>query len=331
MAHGRVHRDRPAAGRELRLDRRALLLDDPRQRRAAADRAVAVQQLLEQVGRRRAAAPDVRVVGLDLVEAVGAAVGHEEDGVGGHRDAPLSWTRSTRRARRSGSVPGSTPWPRLNTWPGRPAFWSRTQRAPSSTAGPRPEEEHRVEVALHGPVADEAPALGQGDPPVEADHVPAGRRLEAEDPARPDAEVDRRDADVREALEQAAHPGLDAALVVERAEAADPGVEHLDGLRTGRDLGPQVAQRRLDEVVEEPRPGLGLLVHQPLRRHELARRPALDEVAGERERRPGEADERHRRRGADQPDRLEQRRDGRLGLERAQGLDVLEASAPGAR
>ena len=29
----------------------------------------------------------------------------------------------------SGSVDGSTPWPRLNTWPGMPAAWSRIQAA----------------------------------------------------------------------------------------------------------------------------------------------------------------------------------------------------------
>ena len=84
VAHPGVDGDRPAAPGELRLHRRALQLDDPREGRAAADRPVASQQLLEQVGRRRAAAADVGVVGLHLVEPVGAAVGHEQDGVDGH-------------------------------------------------------------------------------------------------------------------------------------------------------------------------------------------------------------------------------------------------------
>ena len=114
---------RPRAG-ELRLERRPAALDDPRERRAAADRPVAPQQLLEQVRRRRVAAPDVGVVGLDLVEPVGAPVGHEQDGVGGHAGL-LRRGRGRGRgprggARASGSVPGRTPCPRLKTWPGRP-------------------------------------------------------------------------------------------------------------------------------------------------------------------------------------------------------------------
>ena len=54
---------------------------------------------------------------------------------------------------------------------------------------PGPEEEGRVEIALDGSLADEAPALGQRDPPVEADDVAAGRRLEAQDPRGADPEV----------------------------------------------------------------------------------------------------------------------------------------------
>ena len=78
-------------------------------------------------------------------------------------------------------------------------------------------------------------------------------------------------------------------------------------------------------MVEQARPGPGLLVHQALRLDELARRAALDEVAGERERGTGEADERHRRVGPDEPDRLQQWPHRRLGLERLERQDVLEA------
>jgi len=72
---------------------RPLLLADPAGRRSPADRHVPPLELLEQVRGRGRAAPDVRVVRLDLVEPIGRAIGHEQDGVAGHREAPWAWTR----------------------------------------------------------------------------------------------------------------------------------------------------------------------------------------------------------------------------------------------
>jgi hypothetical protein len=64
-------------------------------------------------------------------------------------------------------------------------------------------------------------------------------------------------------------------------------------------------------------------VHKRLRAQELARRATLDEVAGEREWSTGEADERDGRRGAGQPDRLEQRPDGLVWVKRREAGDVV--------
>ena len=75
----------------------------------------------------------------------------------------------------------------------------------------------------------------------------------------------------------------------------------------------------LGQPVEQRRPELGLAVHQRLGRGVVLARAALDEVAGQRERRAGEAD---------------QRRRAELGDQRADGLgdvrDVARASAPAA-
>ena len=50
-----------------------------------------------------------------------------------------AWTCSTTRSRIAGSVSGSTPWPRLNTWPGCPPLRRRMSATSASTtsAGPR--------------------------------------------------------------------------------------------------------------------------------------------------------------------------------------------------
>ena len=194
---------------------------------------------------------------------------------------------------------------------------------------PRPQEQHRVQVALYGPVADLAAPLGQRDPPVEADHVTARGCLELQNAGRADAEVDRWHAQLANPLEQAPHRRPQPQLVIQRAQAADPGVEHLDGLGARLDLCPQIADGRVHEDVQEARPCLGLPVHQPLGLDEVAGRPTLHEVAGERERRPGEADQGNRRLGTDQPDRLEQRCDGGLRLEGAErGHVVGRANRP---
>ena len=176
----------------------------------------------------------------------------------GHRDAPWSWTRSTRRAEVVGVGAREDAVPQVEDVAGPPVVLGEDPAGRLLDALPGPQEQHRVQVPLDGPVADEPPALGQRDPPVEADDVAARGRLEVEDPAGPHAEVGRRDAERRDPLEQAAHPRPQPALVVERREAAHPGVEHLDGLRAGGHLGAEVRDRRVHEAVQQRGPGLGL-------------------------------------------------------------------------
>ena len=117
-----------------------------------------------------------------------------------------SWTSSRSRPSAAGSVAGRTPWPRLNTWPGRPPARSSTSRVAAATRSHGPEEHRRVEVALHAAVlADERPADVERHAPVEPDHVAARVGQRCEQVRRPGPEVDRRHVDrVEDALEYGA-------------------------------------------------------------------------------------------------------------------------------
>ena len=115
---------------------------------------------------------------------------------------------------------------------------------------------------------------------------------------------------------------LDVRPVVGRRQRADPGVEQLHGARPGVDLHPQERQRDRGEPVEQLRPQLGLAVHQRLGAGVVLARAALDEVAGQRERRAGEADERRRAELADErAHRLGDVRDV-VGRQRGQPVEV---------
>src|SRR5205807_7182257 len=98
--------------------------------------------------RRTAAAADVRVVVLHLLQGVGAAVGHAQHG-GGQRRSFRSLccfcsrledacTVSTISFRLSSGELGRTPWPRLKMCPGRPPAARSTSSVRSTTvaAGP---------------------------------------------------------------------------------------------------------------------------------------------------------------------------------------------------
>ena len=84
-----------------------LLARDLEQRRAAADRAVVLGDLLDYVPRRRAAGADVREIAGNLVERSRGAVGHDQN-AGGHADV-RSRTCSTRRRTLSTGVCGTRP------------------------------------------------------------------------------------------------------------------------------------------------------------------------------------------------------------------------------
>ena len=105
----------------------------------------------------------------------------------------------------------------------------------------------------------------------------------------------------------------DELAIVGRRERAHPGVEELHGLRAGGDLAVQVVGGDLGEARHEGVPGRRLRAHEALGVEEVPRGAALDQVRGEREGRPREADEGQAvgERLAREPHRLEDVADGR--------------------
>src|SRR5437762_9648269 len=87
------------------------------------------RHLLEPLARNVAAASDVGEERPDLGGRRRPAEGDQQDGVDRARACPTegrahreesSWTISTSAFTCSTGVDGSTPWPRLKMWPGRP-------------------------------------------------------------------------------------------------------------------------------------------------------------------------------------------------------------------
>ena len=80
--------------------------------------------------------------------------------------------------------------------------------------------------------------------------------------------------------------------VVTLVEVARPGIEKLHGVDAGVDLHLQEAGDGRHQAAHEQMPGLRLGVHEGLGALVVLRRPALNEVASQRERRTNEADKR---------------------------------------
>ncbi len=208
--------------------------------------------------------------------------------------------------------------------PRRPATASRMPTAAASARFQGPEQNGRVEVALHPAArAERLPAAVDGHPPVEADHVAAHRLHLAEQVRRPGPEVDRRHVD---RLEHARRVGRDELAVVGDRERAGPGVEELDRIGAGLDARAHVERERVGELLHQRVPDLRLPVHARLRLHEVARRLALDQVAGDRERAAGEADHRLVGRSSSRTRRTASSMNGTdsSGLGHDQALDVGE-------
>ena len=137
--------------------------------------------------------------------------------------------------------------------------------------------------------------------PVDADDVAAGLLGQVEHRGRAVREVDDRHAAIRNDLVAVRLDLVDdalgvlqhGALVVARSDVADPAVEELHGLRAGVDLRLEVGDGGVGELGQQQVPRLGLAPHERLAVLVVARAVALDRVARERERRAGEADERH--------------------------------------
>ena len=86
---------------------------------------------------------------------------------------------------------------------------------------------------------------------------------------------------------------LDVTPVIGRRKAAHPAIEELQALGAGMALGREVMAYDGGQAVKQRVPGFRVTVHQSLGLDEIPRRAALDGVAGQRERRSGETDQRH--------------------------------------
>ena len=225
---------------ELPLEPRARPLGHVVERRASADPPVALASA-PRPPRRTPAGPSGCPRGTD---------GCPRGRTGSRRPSarpPASCGASVRgRARRcasrsAGSVSGSTPWPRLKMWPGRPpaALEDRDRRRLDPLE--RPEQERGIEVPLHAAIAaDPLPPLVEPDAPVEADHVASGRGHRLEQVRGAGAEVDRRHVD---GVEDSLRVRRDELLVVVPGERADPRVEELNRVRARLDGRAQVGLR----------------------------------------------------------------------------------------
>src|SRR5437763_11014634 len=153
---------------------------------------------------------------------------------------------------------------------------------------PWAEQNCRIEVPLDPALlTDLLPAAVEVDPPVEADYVAARRRKRAKERRRPCAEMDRRHV---ERIEDLGRVRRDKLLVVGRRERSDPRIEHLNDVGARTHLALDVPRELLGELCRERMPELRLAVHHRLHLQELATRPPLDQICGDRERAAAEAD-----------------------------------------
>ena len=195
----------------------------------------------------------------------------------------------------------------MKTWPGAARPAARTARVRSATTSHGANSDRRVEVALQRAVrADPAGRLVQRHPEVDADHVGAGLAHQPEQLTGADAEVDARHAQLADRGQHRGRVRLHVARGSRRRAARRP---------RSRTAAPRwrpasTCTRRNAAVIPASRlhqgvPQLRVAVHQRLGVLVVARRPALDQVGGEGERRAGEADQRRRAElGDQQPHRL---------------------------
>ena len=109
-----------------------------------------------------------------------------------------------------------------------------------------------------------------------------------------DPEVDARDPELGQPVEQLAARPEHVALVMRGRQRADPAVEHLDRAGAGVDLARGRRQARSTRAARAaPHQVCGSDSIKALVRACALRRAPLDEIAGERERAADEADQRH--------------------------------------
>ena len=182
---------------------------------------------------------------------------------------------------------------------------------------------------------DPLPRLVERRPPVGADHVAAGLAHQVQDRAGADAEVNRRHAAaicgaarLGDAIEDRLRVRQDELAIVRRVQRAHPRIEHHDRIDARFDLRDEIVADDVGHRVAELMPRLRLPVHQRLGVREVARVAALDCVRRERERRAGEADERHAafQRALDLVDRFEHVAELGARLEAADAREIRLAS-----
>ncbi len=108
----------------------------------------------------------------------------------------------------------------------------------------------------------------------------------------------------------------DVGHVVRGREGADPRVEQLDGADPGGDLQTEMRHDDVQERGHQRVPRRGLAQHERLRSGVIAAGTPLHEVAGQRERRSREPDQRHVELGHEGSDRLGHVRLVDVGLQR---------------
>src|SRR5262245_57902014 len=97
----------------------------------------------------------------------------------------------------------------------------------------RRKQQRRIDVALYGASgSDRRPRFVQPLPPIDADHVTPGFREVAEYGGGADTEMDQRDSGIRKAVEDPARVRQHELAIVAAPQAAGPGVEHLNRLRS---------------------------------------------------------------------------------------------------
>ena len=84
----------------------------------------------------------------------------------------------------------------------------------------------------------------------------------------------------------------DVSAIIVDAQAADPGIEQLDRLSAGGDLGVQVPRDGAGKPLHQRLPGTGVAIHQRLGVQVIAAGSPFDRVAGQRKRCSGKTDQR---------------------------------------
>ena len=178
-----------------------------------------------------------------------------------------------------------------------------------STRSNGPSSERGIEVPLHAALAaDPLPALVERDAPVEADHVASGRGHRARAGAR---------CRCRSGSSARRRRRGSASSTARRTPRSRPGRARRP---TSRRAGPHPRPPRPSRAGRPPRSPRasriararrsGAPYMQRLRERELARRPALDEVARDRERAAAETDEACSRASAARTSRTASRMNG---------------------